>query len=338
VNNLECHERDHLLLGDERVCVEGSMEGAVQAILLGGTGAMGAAAALRLAKAGWDVEVTGRDRSRMPAELTEVGVRFHQLDRSDTRGIECLVGSGTDLLVDLVAFRAAHVRALLPVMMASVCPVLVSSRAVYVDSSGRHVNGAEPPQFDRPVREDSPTLPAAGDDMDPYTRHGYGPSKVAVERVALDSGLPVTVLRPSKVHGPWARNPRTLGIVDLILNGERTIRLAEPDTIDHLSASANIARLIETVAEYPGPRILNAADPDTPTATQIVEAIGAQLEWKGRIEPITNGTERGHHPWRTSMTLDTTAAQNLGYHPVGKGIDLLKDEIEWIRARRFTPG
>ncbi len=75
--------------------------------------------------------------------------------------------------------------------MASIAgPVLISSRAVYVDADGRHLNGDEPPWFDGPINEEAPTLPPAGGDVDPFTREGYAPSKVAVERVALDSGIP----------------------------------------------------------------------------------------------------------------------------------------------------
>ena len=306
----------------------------MRAVLLGGTGAMGGATALRLARAGWDVTVTGRDSSRMPAQLSEAGARFHPLDRSDTRALESLIGGGADLMVDLIAYTAAHVRARLRAMRAVGCPVLVSSRAVYLDSAGRHVNGEEPPRFERPIAEDAPTLPPAGDGTDPYTREGYAPCKVAAERAALDSGLPVTVLRPAKVHGPWARNPRTKVIVDRMLDGERTIGLAAPETADHLSAAANVAALIETVAALPGPRILNAADPDTPTATQIVEAIAAQLGWHGTVVPVPEGSDRGLHPWRTPMTLDTTAALNLGYRPVGNGLELLADEVAWVQAER----
>lgn len=306
----------------------------MRAVLLGGTGAMGGAAALLLARAGWDVEVTGRDSARMPAELSEAGVRFSRVDRDDARAIERVVGGGADLLVDLIAYTATHVRARLPVMGAVACPVLVSSRAVYMDSSGRHVNGEEPPQFDGPIREGSPTLPPAGDDTDPYTREGYAPCKAAAERAALDSGLPVTVLRPGKVHGRWARNPRTKVIIERMLGGEGTIALAVPGTVDHLSAAANVAALIETVAGVPGPRILNAADPDTPTAAQIVESIGAQLGWHGAVQTVADGDERGRHPWRTRMTLDTTAALDLGYRPVGNGLELLREEVAWVQAGR----
>ena len=40
-------------------------------------------------------------------------------------------------------------------------------------------------------------------------------------------------------------------------------------SIDHTSAASNIAALIETVAPLPGQRILNAADPDFPSAIEI---------------------------------------------------------------------
>ncbi|SDE11215.1 Nucleoside-diphosphate-sugar epimerase [Glycomyces harbinensis] len=302
----------------------------MRAVLLGGTGAIGGATAMLLSEAGWRVEVTGRDRSRMPKAMSEAGVRFHRLERSDARGVERLVGDGADLLVDLVAYTAEDVRALLPAMSSVQCPVLISGRAVYVDDAGRHLNGDEPPQFDRPVGEAAPTLAPAPDGTDPFTREGYGPCKAAAELTALESGLPVTVVRPSKVHGRWARNARTRTIIDRMRSGERSIALAQADTIDHLTAARNAAALINTVADRPGSRILNAADPDTPTAEEIVRAIAAELSWDGRIERVPDGSEQGRHPWQTPMVLDTTAALELGYEPVGKGVELLAEEIRWL--------
>lgn len=126
-----------------------------------------------LARAGWDVDVAGREPSRMPIELLESGVRFHQLERSDTCGVKWFPGNGAELLVDLVAYTAADVRALLAPMASVDSLVLVSSRAVYVDDSGRHINGDDPPRFAGPVCEDSPTLPPATDDIDPFAREGY---------------------------------------------------------------------------------------------------------------------------------------------------------------------
>ncbi|WP_026820583.1 NAD-dependent epimerase/dehydratase family protein [Arthrobacter castelli] len=306
----------------------------MRAIVLGGTGAIGGATAAHLAAAGWSVEVTGRDPDAMPPELASAGVCFHPIDRNDVKAIQHLVGDGAELLVDLVAYRGADVRALVPAMRYVSSPVLISSRAVYVDPVGRHVNGDAPPRFPGPIAESAPTLPPAGDEVEPFSREGYAPSKVAAERVALDSGLPVTVIRPSKVHGRWARNPRTRDLVESMLRGDERIELAEHGgSIDHLTAAANTAALIATVAKLPGARILNSADPDTPAAEQIVERIGTRLGWTGTLDLLDDMSdpERGRHPWLAPhpIVLDTGASARLGYDPVGTGLDLLSEEIDW---------
>ena len=307
----------------------------MRAVILGGTGAIGGATALRLATTGWTVDVTGRTARLMPEELRHAGVRFHEIERSDTAAIETLVGDGADVLV----YRAADARALLPALTSVRSPVVISSRAVYIDGEGRHINGEHPPVFPVPLSETSPTLPPADDDVDPYTREGYAPSKAAVERVLLDSGLPVTVIRPSKVHGRWARNARTRGVVERMLRGDEVIALARLGaSIDHLTAADNTAALIETVAEAPGARVLNSADPDTPTAHDIVGSIGDAVGWRGRIDLLPGDDERGAHPWAAPhpIVLDTLASEQLGYRPVGRGIDLIADEARWV-ASTSTP-
>ena len=310
----------------------------MRAVILGGTGAIGGATAGRLAGAGWQVAVTGRETAAMPAELTRAGVTFHPIDRADTSAIGALVGAGTDLVVDLVAFCAAQVRALLPVLSDVGSTVVVSSRAVYLDPAGRQVNGDQPPVFTGPVAEDTPTVPPAGEDVDPFTREGYAPAKAAVEQTALDSGLPVTVLRPAKVHGRWARNARTRRFVEAMLTGEDRIALAAGDSVDQLTAAANTAALIELVAAQPGARILNSADPDSPPAEQIVRTIAHHLHWRGHLELLGPGADpaTGANPWhrRHPFVLDTGAARALGYRPVGTALDLLTAEVDWVRTGR----
>jgi hypothetical protein len=36
------------------------------------------------------------------------------------------------------------------------------------------------------------------------------------------------------------------------------------------------------------------------------------------------------------MTLDTTASRVLGYTPAGNGLDLLADEVEWVKTQTST--
>ena len=59
------------------------MTSARRALVLGGTGLVGRAIALRLARAGWRVDVTGRQASNMPAELVDAGVSFIRADSRD---------------------------------------------------------------------------------------------------------------------------------------------------------------------------------------------------------------------------------------------------------------
>ena len=115
------------------------------------------------------------------------------------------------------------------------------------------------------------------------TRDGYGASKVAAEQVLLNSGEPVTVLRLSKVHGPGAKQPREWIFVKRVLDRRPAVFLAHRGAgVDHTTAAANVAALIEVVAAHPGQRILNSADPDAPSALNISRTITRHLGHLGR--------------------------------------------------------
>lgn len=308
------------------------------ALILGGTGLLGRATALRLAAAGWDVTVTGRDPQRMPAELAEAGVRHETSDRRDPRALAAVVGAGTDLVVDALCFTAADARSLLPHLGDVGSAVVFSSKAVYVDAEGRHVNSAERPRFGGPVGERTATLEPAWDGQ--YrSREGYGRNKAAAERVLLDSGHPVSVLRASKVHGVGAASPREWHFVRRVLDGRRTVLLAHGARgADHPTAAVNAAALVETVATRPGRRVLNIADPDTPTGRDIARLVAATLghEWQ---EVLVDGGGLGHHPWDVvpPIELDLTAAEALGYRPVGGYAETARPAIEWTASFGLTP-
>src|ERR1043165_8261272 len=105
------------------------------AVILGGTGLIGRAAARRLLAAGWDVTTTGRDRSRMPGDIEAMGSRFLAADRTEPHQL-----AGADLLVDCLCFTAEHARSLLPLLDDVGSTVMISSKAVYVDAAGNHVH------------------------------------------------------------------------------------------------------------------------------------------------------------------------------------------------------
>jgi nucleoside-diphosphate-sugar epimerase len=303
-------------------------------LILGGTGVVGRAIALRFSRIGWRVEVTGRDRANMPSELSAAGVSFVCADSRDASELAAALGAGADLLVDCVCYSADDARRLLPLASSATSTVMISSKAVYVDDHGNHSNSDSPPRFDAPVSESQPTLPSREDV--PYDlREGYGVNKVAAERVLLESGHPVSVLRPSKIHGRGARPAREWMWVKRALDGRSRVFLSHcGEGGDHTTAAANIAALVETCARAPGARVLNSADPDAPTGLQIARTIAWQfgLEWEEVLldgPPIGNV---GRHAWDRCppVVLDTSAAVALGYSPVGDYAATVADAVDWL--------
>jgi nucleoside-diphosphate-sugar epimerase len=306
-----------------------------RALILGGTGAIGRATARRLLAEGWRVELTGRDPARMPAELASAGARFVPAERGDVDRLTALVGDGVDLLVDCLCYTAADAAQLLDLGIHAGSTAMISSKAVYVDADGNHSNSKAPPVFDRAIDEEQPTLAPGGGDH--TTREGYGANKVAAERLLLDSGLPVTVLRPSKIHGAGARRPREWVFVKRVLDRRPAVFLAGRGSgVDHPSAAANVASLIEVVARRPAARILNLADPDAPSGLEISHTIASHLGrvWEEILLDDDADPSLGRHPWdaRPPIVLDTAAAIELGYRPVGSYAATVIDEVDWLVA------
>lgn len=304
-----------------------------RALILGGTGLVGRATARRLLASGWLVDVTGRDPARMPSDIASAGGRFIRAERHDAAGLRAALGDDADLVVDCICYTAADARLLVPLLGAVGSAVMISSKAVYVDSAGRHSNSDAAPSFGGPIRETQQTL--APSDADHTTRDGYGANKVAAEHVLLDSGHPVTVLRPSKIHGEGATRAREWVFVKRVLDRRPAVFLARRGAgIDHPTAAANIAALIETVADKPDRRILNSADPDAPSGLQIARTVVRHLDhvWKEVLLDGDGDAALGRHPWDAipPIVLDMTAAQELGYTPVGDYAGTIADEVDWL--------
>ncbi len=306
-----------------------------RALIVGGTGLIGRATARRLLADGWKVDLTGRDPAHLPAEIAAAGGQFIAATREDPDQLLAALGDGADLLVDCICYTAADATRLLPLAREAGSTVLISSKAVYVDSAGRHSNSATGPHFGGPIREAQPTM--APGDGDYETREGYGANKVAAEQVLLDSGLSVTVLRPSKIHGAGAAMPREWVFVKRVLDRRSAVFLARRGSgVDHPTAAANIAALIEAVAQRPGRRILNSADPDAPSGLEIARTIAKLLghTWDEVLLDGDADETVGRHPWDTPhpIVLDMSAATDLGYTPVGDYATTVAEEIEWLVA------
>jgi nucleoside-diphosphate-sugar epimerase len=175
-------------------------------------------------------------------------------------------------------------------------------------------------------------------DLPYHSPRGYGANKVAAEQVLLDSGLPVTVLRPSKIHGEAAAPPRTWYFVGRALDCRPTLLLAGRGAgADHPCAAVNIAALVQVAAQRPGRRILNAADPDSPDGLAISRVIAALTghAWHEVLLDDDAPPQLGRHPWHRlpPIILDTTAAQALGYRPVGTYATTVAHEVTWLQEQ-----
>ena len=269
----------------------------------------------------------------MPADLAAAGARFVAADRRDEAALAGVVGGGADLLVDAVCYTEADARQLLPHLAAVTSAVMLSSKAVYVDAAGNHVNSDVPPRFDAPILEGNPTMRPGAGDYD--SREGYGANKVAAENALLDSGHPVTVIRASKVHGEGAARPREWMFVKRVLDRRPAVFLAHAGQgADHTTAAVNTAALVERVAAVPGLRILNSADPDAPNARQIAAAIAQYLghQWEEVLLDDTAPAGLGDHPWdfRPPLVLSTKASLDLAYEPVGTYAQTIPHQVDWL--------
>jgi nucleoside-diphosphate-sugar epimerase len=214
-----------------------------------------------------------------------------------------------------------------------------------VDEAGNHPNSDVRPKFPVPVTEQQPTM--APGDMPYDSREGYGANKVAAEQVLLGSGHPVTVVRASKVHGPWSSQPREWVFVRRALEGRRPLVLVDGGRgTDHTTAVDNLASLVMTVAANPGTRILNSADPDAPSGLEIARIVGSHMghQWDEALLPDGSPPEfpgLGEHPWDAPhpIVLDMSAAADLGYRPAGDYAFTVAKALDWlIEAARGGAG
>lgn len=245
------------------------------ALVLGASGQVGAAVMAALQRDGWLVRADARSRHRWPEGVTGVVV-----NREDDVSLAGAIGSGVDLLVDCVAYDKVHARQITALAGSVGSAVVLSSVSVYADERGRTLDEATGPDdfpvLPVPVGEDQATVPPG-----PAT---YSTRKAAMEQVLLnaEAGLPVTVLRPGAISGPGSVHPRELWFAKRALDRRPVQILAYQGRSQfHTTSTPNLAELVRLAAAHPGPRVLNAVDPQAPTTAQIGAAVNAVL---------------GHHP------------------------------------------
>ncbi|MGW1051932.1 NAD-dependent epimerase/dehydratase family protein [Streptomyces sp. NPDC002521] len=303
-----------------------------RALVIGASGQIGRPAVDALARDGWAVTAASRSGGR--DEAWDEGVRTVRLDRSDDAALAALVGDGCDLLVDMVAYDAVHARQLTSLAGRIGSAVVISSVAVYDDGAGRNFDTMGTPDgfptYPVPIPETHPTV-APGE-------ASYSTRKVALERElhAAAGTLPVTVLRPGAVHGPYSPLPRELYFVKRNLDGRRRRVLSyRGESRFHTASARNIAELVRLAAAHPGTRVLNACDGEAPTVAGIGAAVDAVMGVETETTFLAAPPEGsvGQSPWSTPLPVvaDMSAAEReLGYRPVVSYAESLPETVAWL--------
>lgn len=307
-----------------------------RAVVIGATGQIGRAAVGALARDGWEVTAVSRGGGRDESWPGEV--RVARADREDDTALAGAVGDGCDVLVDMVAYGAAHARQLTGLADRVGSAVVISSVSVYEDDKGRNFDTQDEPdgfpEYPVPITEDQRTVRPG--------EQSYSTRKAALERELLAAGeeLPTTLLRAGAIHGPYCGTPRELYFVKRNLDGRKRRVLAYGGLSRFHPASVhNIAELIRLAAAQPGTRALNAVDPDAPTVAEIARAIDTVMGVE-REDVLVDGPPPapaiGETPWSVPVPIvcDMGAAEReLGYRAVVRYAETLPETVAWIERQ-----
>jgi nucleoside-diphosphate-sugar epimerase len=298
-----------------------------RAVLIGGTGMIGRAAARALAEDGWEVVAVSRSGT-LPEGLAELGVEPVVADRADDAQLRAALGSGADVVYDSVAMNRRHGEQLNALEGLAGSLVVISTASVYADDEGRAFNGegGELPRLPVPILETQPTaLPGNAT---------YSTAKAELEQTLLHGPLPSTLIRAGAVYGPGAKNPRELFFVKRAFDGRRRVALAwRGESRFHTVSAANMAELIRLAAAQPGDRVLNGGDPDPPSTLEICHAIGNALEFD--FEPVLLEADEFSNPWGVPSSAPLivsmeAAERELGYRSVATYPDAVKETCAWL--------
>ncbi|MDN0200235.1 NAD-dependent epimerase/dehydratase family protein [Streptomyces sp. S.PNR 29] len=307
-----------------------------RAVVIGATGQIGRPAVHALAGDGWQVTATSRGGGR-DASWPE-DVRAVRLDREDDAALAAVIGDGCDLVVDMVAYGARHARQLTALADRIGSAVVISTVSVYEDGKGRNFDTmADPgghPEYPVPIPESQPTV-AAGDAT-------YSTRKAALEHELLAAGvrLPTTLLRAGAVHGPYSPIPRELYFVKRNLDGRgRRVLAFGGQSRFHGASARNIAELVRLAAARPGPRVLNACDPEALTVAEMGAAVDAVMGVRTEtvlLDGPPPSPSVGRSPWSAERPVVcdmSAAARELGYRPVVGYAESLPETVAWLERR-----
>ena len=302
-----------------------------KAFVIGGSGQIGFAIGNRLSHEGWSVILSSRSSLKFDGPWQHVKLDINQpdiiqLDVNQLFSRSEALSDEFDLLISCIAFDASDARELLKLQPRAKRIVAISSASVYQDTQGRTLDEAKDcgfPVFDGPLTEETTTVPAG-----PET---YSTRKIAMENELLaNADIPVTILRPCVIHGPYSKHSREWWFVKRILDGRKQIPLAYGGRSQFQTTSASaIAEVILRSSNEDLPAVINVADLDSPTVKEIgqtiITAMNSNAELVGLADAPYPATE-GATPWSIPQPFicDSSARSINSY------AETVPDTINWL--------
>lgn len=299
------------------------------ALLLGGSGQIGIASAYALSDAGFHVTVAHRGERSLPHGVPAETIR---LDREDTPAL-LSAARGKDLIVDAVAYTPEHAEQLGKLAGDIGSLVVISTGSVYMGRNDSYFDIARDdesyPDFPVPITEDLPTI-----DNGELT---YGPLKAAMERALLKTpGLPVSILRPAAVHGPFSPKLREFYFMKRALDERPHVVLSRNGASRFSTSSTlNIAALVLACARTPGARALNAVDEENLSTREIAETVFSVMGHEAAVYGFEGAPigDLGATPWdaaRPFVCDMQLARDSVGYVPAVSYRESIATDLEWL--------
>ena len=257
-------------------------------LVTGGTVFVSRAAAEYFAAAGHEVTVLNRgSREQIP------GVRHICRDRHDPA--LNLRGEGFDAVLDVTAYNARDIDALLDAVGDVAHYIFISSSAVY------------PETLPQPFREDMPVGPNA---------HwgAYGTDKIAAEQRLLARVPQAYVLRPPYLYGPGNNVYREAFCFDCARDNRKFCLPGDGSMPLQFFHVEDLCRFMEILLEEkPGQRIFNVGNPKTVTIRKWVELCYQTVGKESRFVSISETIEqRNYFPfYKYAYNLDVNSQKML---------------------------
>ena len=141
----------------------------------------------------------------------------------------------------------------------------------------------------------------------------------------------MSVLRPSKIHGPGVRQVREWPIIQRVLDGCTVLPVRDGDRVEATTSTAVLADAVRACANAPATRLLNVADADPQPARHLAALVARAAGGELRQVDVdaTCPPAVGRLPWTHDNTLDTRALTDLGVEPATFA-DTIGQEVDWI--------